>query len=104
MIRALASAFFIALGIVLGGSFLGAIPAALIDQPPIRTMVELARTLKLWGMLSAMGGSFTALNIFEAGLARGDLEVLIHHILIMVAAFLGAHLAYLGVLAIAGER
>ena len=52
----LVTTFFIALGVILGGSVLGAVAGFLsAGQPPFYSIVELAERLKIWALVSALG-------------------------------------------------
>ncbi|MBN6188003.1 YtrH family sporulation protein [Aneurinibacillus sp. BA2021] len=82
--------FFIAFGIVLGGSLLGGLAALLTRQPPFHTMEELAIKLKIWGMVGALGGTFDSFMQIERIFAEGNMSPVIKQIIFIVSAFIGA--------------
>jgi hypothetical protein len=86
--------FFTALGIVLGGSLIGSISYLLVPGSPLSLMLILARDLKLWGILVAIGGTMPTLRIIESGLFQGELLLLFRQLGVIVSSFAGANLAY----------
>lgn len=96
--------FFIALGVVLGGSFIGSIGGVLIHQSPIKIMAEIADDLKLWAIISAIGGTFTNLRMLEGVFLKGDLLVIIQQFFLLLSAFLGAQLGHWLIIVICGGK
>ncbi len=93
---ALVSTFFIALGVLLGGSFLGATGIFLPGlSPPAYTILDLAEKLKLWALVTALGGTFTAFKAIEVGFLSGQPAEIFKQLALIVSAFCGAHLGYL---------
>jgi hypothetical protein len=86
--------FFIALGVVLGGSFIGSIGGILIQESPLKFMANIADDLKLYAIISAIGGTFTNLRILEGSVSQGEIILLFQQIIILLSAFLGAQLGY----------
>lgn len=86
--------FFIALGVVLGGSFIGSIGGVLIKQSPLKIMLDIADDLKLYAIISAIGGTFTNLRMLEGSFFKGDLLVILQQLIILLSAFFGAQLGY----------
>jgi hypothetical protein len=92
----LVTTFFIALGVILGGSVLGALAGFLsAGNPPFYTIVELAEKLKIWALVSALGGSFTAFRVIEIGFLSGQPAEIIKQMALIICAFGGSHLGYL---------
>lgn len=87
--------FLIALGVVVGGALVGALAAILTNRPPLHLMVDLAERLKIWALVSALGGTFGTIRALESGLFGGQLGVVARQSTIVLSAFLGAHLGYL---------
>ncbi|MGI6365088.1 MAG: YtrH family sporulation protein [Bacillota bacterium] len=87
--------FLIALGVVVGGSAMGALGALLTQRPPLHIMADLAERLKIWGLAAALGGTFSTIRALESGLFAGQLGVVARQVTIILSAFLGAHLGYL---------
>lgn len=60
--------FFAALGVVLGGAVIGSLATLFSRGSPLATMLLLARNMKMWGVLVAIGGTMRTLKIIESGL------------------------------------
>ena len=58
IIEELVLTFFIALGVVLGGAISGSLGASLVNRYPQETMLTLARQIKVWAILVALGAPF----------------------------------------------
>ena len=84
--------FFTALGVVLGGSITGALAATIVGDSPLKIMFELSKELKLWAVITALGGTFTTLRVIEGGVFEGKINLLIKQFILLTAAFLGAQL------------
>ncbi len=96
--------FCVALGVNLGGSLAGSLGAFLMRRPPLKTMLELSGELKIWALVAALGGTFGVIKSFEAGFFGKQFAGLLRQLLIMGSAFLGAHLGYLIIASLGGER
>jgi hypothetical protein len=83
--------FFIALGVILGGSLLGGLSAFLTGNPPLTEIYRLSNSLRIWAIVSAIGGTFDMMYRFERGLIYGETDNLIKQVLLIMAAFGGAH-------------
>lgn len=92
MIR-LISIFFVAFGIVLGGSLLAGLGAVLTRQAPLELMKNVALDIKFWAILGAIGGTFEALKGLDEGVLRGHISVAVRQILYIMSAFAGANIA-----------
>ncbi|WP_027338918.1 YtrH family sporulation protein [Halonatronum saccharophilum] len=84
--------FFVSLGVVLGGSILGSLGATLTRQSPIKVMLDVSQDIKLWAVVTAIGGTFSSLKIIEGGVFEGRILVVIKQLLLLMIAFLGAQL------------
>lgn len=84
--------FFIAFGVVLGACMMGAVGSVLSLQPPTENMLLLAERIKIWAMVAAIGGTIDPIRVIESHVAGGDLSPAIKQIMIIVSAFMGAHL------------
>ncbi|MDI3327586.1 MAG: YtrH family sporulation protein [Alicyclobacillaceae bacterium] len=96
--------FFVAFGIVLGGSLAGGAAAILFHLPPGTTMMRLADHLKIWGLVSALGGTIDTLRVIETGVLGGQLSPVAKQFTYLIAAFLGSHTAYLVLKAATGVK
>lgn len=104
MARELLLPYFTALGVVLGGAWVGALSTALTTGSPLATMRELAEGLRLWAIVAALGGTFQVIRMIESGLFSGELLGLARQVLVIVSAFLGAYTGYWAVRVLAGGR
>jgi len=91
----LVDAFFIALGVVTGGSLVGALGSLLTGGMPMTAVSDLAERLKLWAVLAALGGTFATLKTLETGLLGGHLMTVARQMALLASAFLGAHSGYI---------
>lgn len=87
--------FFVAMGMVLGGSLLGGIGAALMHSAPFAVMLRLSDQLKIWAMVSALGGTMDTLHILEEGVLDGKLNPLGKQVTYLIAAFVGCQIGAL---------
>lgn len=49
--------FLIAFGVVVGASIFAGIAAIITDHPPLKAMMDLAGSIKIWAMAIALGDS-----------------------------------------------
>ena len=94
--------FFTASGVLIGAALAGALGAALTGQPAISTMLRLAREVKIWAIVAAIGGSFSTFEIFESGLFRGEIAALLRQLLYVLSSLAGAQAGYYLLLALGG--
>ncbi len=97
------NSFFIALGVLLGGSLIGGISAFLLGQPPLTEIQRLADSLRIWAIVAAIGGTFDAVYNFERGLIQGETDSLIKQIFLILAALGGAQTGSLIISWLTGE-
>lgn len=96
--------FFTALGMIIGGAFIGSLAAAFSGHGPLRTMSQLAKDLKIWAAVAAIGGTFGSLQTLEAGLLEGELKLVVKQLGFILAAFAGAHVGYILVIALSNTN
>lgn len=99
----LAEAFFLALGVVIGGSLAGYLGLAIVEHHPTRSLADIAARLKIWGMVTALGGTFATFQSLEAGILGGQVRPMLRQLAYLLAAFSGAHLGYLLLRGAGGE-
>jgi len=90
MLSAVVTTFLVAFGVVLGGAVMGSLEAYLFHGPPLSTAVELADKLKLWALITALGGTFPPLKALELGFLSGQTAELAKQIILIFSAFFGA--------------
>ena len=96
--------FFIALGVVLGAAFFGSIGGLLTHQPPLKVMSDIAEDIKLYAIISAIGGTFTSLKIVEGGFFKGEFTLIIQQFLVLISAYFGAQLGYWLIIVLSGGK
>ena len=94
IINIVAQNFCIALGVITGGALIGATSAIITGQPPQRVMLELADRLKIWAMVTALGGTFESIRVIEMGLFGGELQTLAQQSILIISSFAGAQLGH----------
>ncbi|CAM3394837.1 YtrH family sporulation protein [Hydrogenibacillus schlegelii] len=100
----LITVFFIAFGITLGGSLFAGLAGVLTRQAPFELMKEVAGELKLWAVIAAIGGAFTALRGIEEGFLGGQPSSLVKQLFYLASALLGAQAAAALLLAAVDRR
>lgn len=91
LIRGMITNFFVAFGIVLGGSILAGFAAFLIQKPPFSTMLRWSIELKIWGLVGALGGTFDTFMQIERVFDEGSISPILKQIIFIISAFMGAH-------------
>jgi hypothetical protein len=87
--------FFVALGMVVGGALLGGLAAVLTHNlSPFQTMVRLADQLKIWALVSTLGGTMDTLRAIESGVLKAQLYPVGRQFALLVSAFLGSQLGF----------
>ncbi|MEW6181865.1 MAG: YtrH family sporulation protein [Bacillota bacterium] len=94
--------FFTAGGVLLGAALAGALGAALTGQPSISTMLRLAREVKIWAIVAAIGGSFSTFEIFDSGLFHGEITAVVRQLLYVLASLAGAQSGYYLIMTLGG--
>ncbi|UCZ55364.1 YtrH family sporulation protein [Bacillus shivajii] len=83
--------YFVAFGVIIGGTIVGGIGAYLIGKPPLSVMYDLASSLKIWALVAAIGGTFDAISTLERGIFEGTHADILKTLLMIFAALTGAH-------------
>lgn len=99
MITRMVTVFFIALGVVIGGTFIGGLSAIFTKDSPLKMMDEIAQRIKLYAVVSSIGGTFKNLRLLEGSIFQGELSVIMQQVLVLIVGFIGANI---GVLIIKG--
>ncbi|UOY94287.1 YtrH family sporulation protein [Ectobacillus sp. JY-23] len=83
----LVTSYFIAFGVMLGGSLIGGLGSFLMGQPPLTMIARFADTLRIWALIAAIGGTFDTFYSLERGLFQGEIQhVFRQGLLILFAA------------------
>lgn len=85
--------FFIAFGVIIGGCMIGGMGAFLVSNPPFTEMNKLAQNMKIWAVVTAIGGTFDTIENLERGFLNGSPSEVIKHILLIASAMIGANSA-----------
>jgi len=93
-IAGLINNFLIAFGVVLGASIFAGIGAIITDHPPLKTMLDLAGSIKLWAMAVALGDTFSSFAAIEKGLFEGEFRSIIKQAVMVLTAIFGANTGY----------
>ena len=86
--------FLIAFGVIIGASTFAGIGAIITNHPPLKTMLDLASSLKIWAIAIAIGGTFSSLEIFDQGILKGEIKSILRQIIYILTAIIGANLGY----------
>jgi len=85
--------FFLALGVIIGGAFIGSIGAFASGEPPLTSIARIAKSLRIWAIVAAIGGTFDVISNFERGLMQGSTIDIIKQILVIITAMVGVQVA-----------
>lgn len=86
--------FFIAFGIVIGASTFVGVGAIITNHPPLKAMIEIANSIKIWAIVAALGGAFSSFQIIEKGLLEGEFKSILKQAIYVLGALLGANIGY----------
>lgn len=100
--REILLAFASSLGVLLGGSIFGGAAALFTKVPPAVQMRDLARILRMWAVVVAIGGTFPTLRVIESGLFSGQVMALLRQLAVITAALLGSALGYRLIMTLTG--
>lgn len=85
--------FFIAFGVVIGGTIIGSIGSFLTGVAPLSAINRIAQSIKIWAIVAAIGGTFDAIDNFQRGLLEGTTMDLFKQLLLILSAMGGVKLA-----------
>ena len=86
--------FFISFGIIVGASIFASVAAIVNNHPPMKTMVTVADSMKIWAVAAALGGTFQSIEALEQGLFRGEIRSIAKELICVVAALAGANAGF----------
>ncbi len=87
--------YFIAFGVIIGGSIIGSIGAFVTGDAPIYDIGRIANRLRIWAIVAAIGGTFDAIANFEKGIYDGSTMDLVKQALFILSAMGGVKTAIL---------
>ncbi|WP_163538125.1 YtrH family sporulation protein [Gracilibacillus sp. YIM 98692] len=94
-IPTLMQCYFIAFGVMIGGSMIGSIGAFATGEAPFTHMSRIAKSLKIWAIVAAIGGTFDAITNFERSINEGSTIDMVKQIIVIITAMGGAQTAFL---------
>src|SRR5699024_3368076 len=81
--------YFIAFGVIIGGSLIGSIGPFLTGEAPLSSMGRIAQSLKIWAIIAAVGGTFDAIENFQKGLLDESTLDMFKQIVLIISAMIG---------------
>lgn len=87
--------FFIAFGVIIGGSFIGSIGAFFTGDAPLTAMNRISQSLRIWAIVAAIGGTFDAIENFQKGFLDGATFDLFKQAMFILSAMIGVKSAIL---------
>ncbi|SKC73817.1 YtrH family sporulation protein [Maledivibacter halophilus] len=87
--------FLIALGVIIGAGFFAGIGALINNHPPLKTMIDISSSIKIWAVAVSLGGTFSSFEIIEQGIFKGEIRSVVKQVSYIAAALIGANLGYL---------
>ena len=84
--------FLIAFGITLGSGAFAGLAALLNNHPPLKTMLSVSTSLRIWAVAAALGGTFSSIEALEQGVLTGNLKSVAKQLIYLASALLGANL------------
>ncbi|MBB6452095.1 hypothetical protein HNQ94_000516 [Salirhabdus euzebyi] len=94
-IPSLIQCYFIAFGVLAGGSFIGSIGAFIVGEPPLTVITRLAKSLRMWAIVAAIGGTFDAFANLERGIFDGETINFVKQFAFIISAMAGVQTALL---------
>jgi hypothetical protein len=85
----LITSYFIAFGVMLGGSLLGGLGSFLAGEPPLTMIKRFSDSLRIWALVAAIGGTFDTFYSFERGIFQGETRDIIKQVLLILFAMGG---------------
>lgn len=85
--------YFIAFGVIIGGAIIGSIGSFATGEPPLTSITRIAKGLRIWAIVAAIGGTFDAIANIEKGLIDGSTIDLFKQILLILSAMGGVKTA-----------
>ncbi len=87
--------FFIAFGVIIGGALIGSIGSFATGEAPLTAISRIAKGLRIWAIVAAIGGTFDAIANLQKGLLYGTTLDLFKQGLLILSAMGGVRAAFL---------
>ena len=81
--------YFIAFGVLLGGSLIGGLAAFATGKPLFTGISQISEGLRIWAIIAAIGGTFDTVYSFERGFLNGETKDLFKQFLLILSAMGG---------------
>ncbi|GGA81997.1 YtrH family sporulation protein [Ornithinibacillus halotolerans] len=85
--------FFIAFGVLIGGTLIGGIGAFATGEAPFTGMMRIAQKLGIWAIVAAIGGTFDAIENLRVAFLEGPFIEALKQGLLILSAMGGAKAA-----------
>ncbi|MUV39334.1 Sporulation membrane protein YtrH [Lentibacillus sp. JNUCC-1] len=85
--------YFIAFGVVIGGTIIGSMGSFATGDAPLSAMGRIAKSLRIWAIVAAIGGTFDTIEKFEKGFLDGSTFDLLKQALFILSAMGGVKTA-----------
>ncbi|PAV30391.1 sporulation protein [Virgibacillus profundi] len=85
--------YFIAFGVIIGGAIIGSIGEFATGDAPLTAVGTIAKKLRIWAIVAAIGGTFDAISNIEKGLFEGSMLDLFKQALFILSAMGGVKTA-----------
>lgn len=86
--------FFISFGVMVGAALFSGLAAIILDHPPLKTMIDIGKNIKVWAIAIALGGTFSSFEILEQGILKREITAIIKQVIYILSAMIGANLGY----------
>ncbi len=86
--------FLISFGVVVGASIFGGVGAVITNDPPLKAMLDIASSIKIWAVAVTLGGTFSSFAAIEKGLFEGEFKSIVKQAIYVLTALLGANTGY----------
>ncbi|WP_099158750.1 YtrH family sporulation protein [Virgibacillus ndiopensis] len=84
--------YFIAFGVIIGGAIIGSIGSFATGDAPLTAMGRIAKSLRIWAIVAAIGGTFDTIAEFEKSLDGQAIDIF-KQLLIILSAMGGVKTA-----------
>ncbi|WP_346769887.1 YtrH family sporulation protein [Cytobacillus firmus] len=86
----LIESYFIAFGVLIGGSIIGGMAAFLTGKAPLNQIFQISNMIRIWAIIAAIGGTFDTVYSFERGVMDGQTKDIFKQFMLILSALGGA--------------